>query len=376
MFGPMVVLLLAAQAGSPARAGISSTEAARMEASLKANPRQNSVRSALLEYYFRAPIAPAAAIPERRRHILWIIENAPDEDIAYGPLVTIDAAGHRLADPPGFKLASAAWRAQAGKPSVKPMTLANAAYFFKLADRPYAIGLLKQALSLDPRNKEIAARLGDEYALLILGVTMINGSSYPVRNDPALAQSAMGRQAREELAASSNPYLVSKAGYQLLWQGDVLYYSGRLPFDPQPLALATLDRAVSLAPDDAGVAALRAQYDKFQIEKDKRPPAPAAGAAKTVPAPPVDPPATPPAPEAAPVPAPHPLPPPMTADVVRKIAVGMTREDVLKLAPPATRISMENDDGDTIEVFEYSANGKRLGSVQLKDGTVSRVQIR
>jgi len=377
-------------AQAPARknpAQLSAAEVEKLETTLKANPRDLAARGTLLEYYFVARIDPAVAVPARRRHILWVIENAPDENIAYGPVMTIDAAGHFLADPQGFRLASDAWRAQSAKPDAKAMTLANASYFFKTNDKPYTISLLRRALAMDNGNKEIAARLGDEYALVILGVTMINRSDYPVQSDPALAESALAEQSRAELLAATNPYTVAKAGYQILWQGSILYFSQGLPFDPEPLAKTVLDRAVSLAPADRDVAALRAEYDKFRLERQRilNGAAPRAGnsappraqvarkdATQTPAAAPAAGTATP-INTTAPAPAP-PAQPEVDAADLRTVTAGMTREEVLKLGAPSGRITME-EDSHLIEVYQYSAKGQRVGTVRLRDGVVFSVQV-
>lgn len=356
-----VFLWIAGAAAQTKRPQLSPVEVEKLEKSLQSDPSDRAARSALLEYYFLGKMDPSVAIPERRRHILWVIENAPDDQIAYGPLVTIDSAGHSLADPQGFQLAADAWRAQAGKPDVKPMTLANAAYFFKMDDKPYTIGLLKRALSLDPKSKEIAARLGDEYALVILGVTMVNRSSYPLRNDRAETESVVAQQSRADLAVATNPYVLAKAGYQLLWQGVVLYYSRRLPFDPEPLAKSALDRAVSLAPRDPGVAALRAEYDKFQSEKRRTLPAGSRPKVATTEAPSTSLPSAPSLPT-------------ISAEALKKVTTGMTRDQLLALGSPSGRLTMD-EDGHLIERYQYSANGTHLGTVRLTDGIVSSVQI-
>jgi len=238
------------------------------ESTLKSNPQDHAARAALLDYYFLNPaIPPSESIPSRRRHILWLIENAPADELAGLPSATIDAAGHRLADPEGFKQASAAWRAQIAKPEVTAMALANAARFFKLSDKPFTISLYERALTLEPANKEIGARLGDEYALTIMGVTMVNKNGYPLGANPRLAQSSAAMQARLALNNSLNPYVLAKAGYMLSWQGAVLYASRKLAFDPAPLAEGALQRAVSLAPGDRDVAALLDQHHEIQRQK-------------------------------------------------------------------------------------------------------------
>ena len=129
----------------------------QLEATLQANPKDRVARKALLDYYFLNSAVPASvAIPARRRHILWLIENAPSGELAGTSAATIDASGHRLADPQGFKLASDAWRAQTAKPDASAATLANAAYFFKLSDKAFTISLLERAVALEPGNKGIA----------------------------------------------------------------------------------------------------------------------------------------------------------------------------------------------------------------------------
>jgi hypothetical protein len=111
---------------------------------------------------------------------------------------------------------------------------------------------------------EIGARLGDEYALAILGITMVNKNTLPMSADPALTQSAVARQAREALTTSRNPYVLAKAGYMLSFQGGILLAMRKVPFDPSPLAEAALQRAVSLAPGDQGVAAYLEQHRVLQ----------------------------------------------------------------------------------------------------------------
>jgi hypothetical protein len=204
----------------------------------------------LLDYYFLVRVDPTVAIPARCRHILWLIENTPDDELAGAPAATIDTAGHWLADPQGFNLASDAWRVQVAKPDAKPAALANAV-------------------------------------------------------------------------------------------------------DTDLLAKSALDRAVSFAPGDAGVAGYREQYDVFRRQK--------LGAR--------------PAPQASPVAAAPPPPPrEATADDLKKVAAGMGREELLKLGSPGGRITSD-DDGHLIQVYQYFSNGARFATIRLTDGTVSGVEL-
>ena len=193
----LAVILFAVQAHAQApRPQLSSAQAQQFETTLKNNPQDRAARSALLNYYFLNSAFPAAvAIPARRRHILWLIENAPSDELAGTSAATIDAAGPRLADPQGFKLASAAWRVQTAKPDVTAAALANAAYFFKLSDKPFTISLLERAVALDPGNKDISAGLGQAYAMAIMGVTMVNKNGYPLGADlPRFSRRSQSRR--------------------------------------------------------------------------------------------------------------------------------------------------------------------------------------
>ncbi len=260
------LIAFATQAMAQARPPLPSTaQAQQYEAVLRANPNDSAARRALLDYYFRSSVLdPAATIAARRRHILWLIQNAPASELAGLPAATIDAAGHRLADPQGFKLASDAWRAQAARTDISAMALANAARFFKLSDQEFTISLLDRAHTLEPANKEISARLGDEYALAILGVTMVNGNGFPLAADPRLMQSPAAQRARQALTISADPYALAKAGYMLSWQGMILYAQRLIAFDPRPVAEASLLRAVSLAPNDREIASLMAAFREIQ----------------------------------------------------------------------------------------------------------------
>jgi hypothetical protein len=76
--------------------------------------------------------------------------------------------------------------------------------------------------------------------------------------------------------------------------------------------------------------------------------------------------------EVAPV-APPPPPPQMTAEDLKQVAQGASRDDVLKLGAPSARITMI-EDGHLIEVYDYIAHGENLGRVRLTDGAVASVQ--
>ena len=262
--GCLLAIACALGAQDP-RGQISAQEAAQLEAALKTDPGNREARGALLDYYFlNARVNAASAIAARRRHILWLIENAPWDELAGGPSATIDASGHRLADPAGLALASEAWWAQAVQPAARVATLIHAAYFLKLSDKEAAIELLEKAVALEPSSKQTAAKLGDEYALAILAITMVNKNGLPMTADPPEYQNDVARRAREALNRSKNPFVLAKAGYQIAFQGGVLAGMRKIEFDPWPLAEAIVARAVSVAPEDPDVAAYQEQVRELK----------------------------------------------------------------------------------------------------------------
>ena len=79
---------------------------------------------------------------------------------------------------------------------------------------------------------------------------------------------------------------------------------------------------------------------------------------------------------ATPDPSPAPAAPaPPTLAEIAGIQTGESRQEVLaKLGKPSARITIPGGDG-LVEIFQYAANGERLGSLRLTDGLVSSVRV-
>lgn len=71
---------------------------------------------------------------------------------------------------------------------------------------------------------------------------------------------------------------------------------------------------------------------------------------------------------------PPPPPPEVTARDLSHFRAGMNREDILKIGPPAARITMF-DDGHLVEIYRYMAKDSTIGVVRLSDGRVSTIQM-
>ena len=67
-------------------------------------------------------------------------------------------------------------------------------------------------------------------------------------------------------------------------------------------------------------------------------------------------------------------PPAMTSADLAAVAVGMGRNDVLRMGVPSARLTM-NQDGHLMETFRYRDAQGDVGAVRLTDGAVARVEI-
>jgi tetratricopeptide (TPR) repeat protein len=65
----------------------------------------------------------------------------------------------------------------------------------------------------------------------------------------------------------------------------------------------------------------------------------------------------------------------LTAADLRKVTAGMSREQLLKIGSPGGRITMDDDEGHLIEIYQYFTNDTSLGRIRLTDGTVTSVQV-
>jgi len=107
---------------------LSRENADKLEEKLKTTPEDLSARTQLLGYYFSTSIresGPAVTLEARRRHIFWLIQHYPEAEIAGLSEVTIDTAGHALADKLGYEQAKELWLRQLELHKDNPSVLAR-----------------------------------------------------------------------------------------------------------------------------------------------------------------------------------------------------------------------------------------------------------
>lgn len=233
--------------------GISPDQASRLEESLSRDPNDLAAQAQLLGYYFAAGgrLSPEVLHEARLRHILWLVQNHPESELAGISEATIDPAGGPLADRAGYEKVKALWLEQVKANPNTVMVLANAAWFFKLPDKPTAAGLLMHLRSIDPGNQSWSTHLGMVYAGAIVGLTGMNQNRLATAADPEEARSPFAQQAREELSRSEDAQVVGTAGYYLWFWGGVLNALGKTPSDYADLAEKCLTKAQALDPGNA-----------------------------------------------------------------------------------------------------------------------------
>jgi tetratricopeptide (TPR) repeat protein len=265
-----IILATSLQAQTPS-VGDVALKVQSLEAALEKSPNDRGTRVALIRLYLSssATLEPAKIIEARRKHILWLVNNSPQDPVFLSSAATIDAVSPPLADPDGFRTVSAAWRSHLALPNVSVVVLRNAAFFFRLADKALAIDLFERSLTIDPSNRESAGLLGAQYALAILGVTMMDRNGLPVGADPDEARSELSKKARQSLQASGSIEVLTSAGYLISFQGGYLRRLNRLEFDSDVLAESVLVRAVALDPNNPRAIGPLAQHYQLRATRTR-----------------------------------------------------------------------------------------------------------
>ena len=140
---------------------LSSQEVKKLEEKLEANPEDIISRTRVLGWYSQKRFSSEPARKERQKHILWLIQNRPDTEIAGKPEAELDP----ILDKEAYYEAKKLWLEQVDKHNKNTAVIGNAANFFLIHDRDIAEELLKKAQALEPENPEWSQRLGHLYAL-------------------------------------------------------------------------------------------------------------------------------------------------------------------------------------------------------------------
>ena len=258
---------LGASEGVREGARLSADEALTLEQRLKANQSDLTDRARLLGYYFSGALrttGPAATIEARRRHILWLIENRPEADLAGLSEATIDPAGHALADRASYEQARSAWLEQVRRRPSDAAVLRHAAKFFTLPDKDLAERVLRQGQRAEPQNTAWGDQIAYLHALGVMAIDGLNKNGLPTSIDRAQEAGPFARKSRQALEASSRVSELLIAGRILTMYGSILRGMRLTQQDHSVLAERLFKKAETLGAPRQQVADELAQVYEFR----------------------------------------------------------------------------------------------------------------
>jgi hypothetical protein len=143
---------------------ITAKDAQALEEGLIKHPDNLTAREELIRYYFEAALN--SRTPElegkREQHVLWLIENHPESELAGTPEAEIMAIGLSESTE-GYHRGKQLWLAQVESHPDSKRILLSAAQFCLFSDRKIARELLEKAAALDPGDPETSSRLAQSY---------------------------------------------------------------------------------------------------------------------------------------------------------------------------------------------------------------------
>lgn len=219
-------------------------EADALEQRLALDPEDFDARRQLVTYYrTSASVSWDRKRSGLRRHALWLIEHAPEHDVAAPPLSP-------AFDPEGFAEATRLWEAHLAAGDVSPFLVYRAAAFFAPHDPPRAERLILRGLAIDPDSARLGARMpsnaggyGWPTQLAALYAAALRGSDGDVEHSP------YATRVRRTLEETTDATLLARVGSLL---------TGRRSSSPDPV----VDRALE------EVRALGVRYLTRSLELD------------------------------------------------------------------------------------------------------------
>jgi tetratricopeptide (TPR) repeat protein len=135
-------------------------DAAALERALEGNPLDLSARAKLLGYYGMVRFTSATARNRRQTHVLWVIRNQPECELAGGGFMDLLPRNDE-----DYAQGKAIWLEHARNHPAETGILKNAAAFLSLEDPADAEALLKKGAVLEPHNPTWDMSLGHLHQL-------------------------------------------------------------------------------------------------------------------------------------------------------------------------------------------------------------------
>jgi hypothetical protein len=220
-----------------------------LESIVSKDPKNLQARGMLMNFYWLGGdkmLGQQATIEARRKHILWIIQNHPEDKAARsGGGLILTRPGDADPDPAGYQEGKKLWLAQVEKPDAPASVLTAAARFFRENDKPLTEKMLLRLQALQPQNRW-TSELGALYYEILVGsrATDLDGKVRLV--NLADAHSPYANEIRDKLSHSTDVTLLVMTAKSLGMWGRTLYENHSLDFDPVALARTYLDKALQV----------------------------------------------------------------------------------------------------------------------------------
>jgi len=137
-------------------------DATNLEIAAAQSPNDLTIRTKLVKCYSLLRFTSAEAEENTRRHILWIIKNHPEAEVAGLPDCSFDP----VIDKQGYDEAKHLWLDQTKSNPTNTTILGHAAQFFLVYDNKVAEEILKRAKGIEPNNPQWCDELGHLYMLV------------------------------------------------------------------------------------------------------------------------------------------------------------------------------------------------------------------
>ena len=151
---------------------LTAEEAEALEERLERNPRDLQARSQLIVYYFPKSHLNPAVRRVHHEHVLWLIRNAPHDDVLGSPHSQVQP----FFDSESYGAGKQAWLSHIEREPSNVTFLGNAANFFSdFQDGDLVIETLQSAQSYDPDNSRWPTLLGHRYLRDVLMAEQLRG---------------------------------------------------------------------------------------------------------------------------------------------------------------------------------------------------------
>ncbi len=168
---------------------LSAADAQKMEDDLRQRPNDLWARTVLLGYYQISQYTSDETRKLRERHVLWLIQNAPEAPVVGSVQADLDPT----LNPAVYEEAARLMREHVAKDPQNPRLLANAAEFFRTNDAVYARECLTKCSEMEPDNPRWHEKLGFLISLNARSAGFLGLSAAP---DSGAAKEALAEQER------------------------------------------------------------------------------------------------------------------------------------------------------------------------------------